>query len=361
MVGDTASDFRIRSRAAELLGLKTLTAVELVEGLEAAGVAVGPDGADGVGGVLDGSSAFIEVSGERWVSVAAQLTGVVWLTVLSEADAPPLDVLALDPDLDLLGWFALDGTVRHSSGHELEFVELDDGSDGLAGPPGWLAGLSGRTVAVRVDDGVVTVDAWDGDAGASPALVEAVRSVFDAQADRDEVVNTLTAFGPVPLVWMTVENLLWETLIADREAVCGAPMPPLAVLLDAAGLERSGTVVAPVGTDWAALDRWRRRARLRGVHHLNPAQVDRADALIDVADEVIDLREPETVAGLGSAGSWLGDPEIARTFWGHHSERETPPEVLAGFARQILATTPVHEAGGARWVLGRALDLAGEP
>jgi len=220
MVGDTASDFRVRRHAADLLGLEALTAAELVGRLEASGVAVGPDGADRVGGVLDGSSAFIEVSGERWVSVAAQLNGVVWLTVRSEAGAPP-DVLALDPDLDLVGWFALDGTVRYADGHVLELVELDDGSDGLAGPLGWLAGLGGRTVAVRVDDGVITVEAWDGAADASPALVEAVRSVFDVQADRDEVVNTLAAFGPVSLVRMTVEDLLWETVIAHREAVCG--------------------------------------------------------------------------------------------------------------------------------------------
>src|SRR5579871_6248819 len=67
------------------------------------------------------------------------------------------------------------------------------------------------------------------------------------------------------------------------------------------------------------------------------------------------------VARLGSAGAWLADPEVARTFWAVHQGRDTPPPILVEFARQVLAETPARDANGARWVLGRALDLAGDP
>jgi hypothetical protein len=47
--------------------------------------------------------------------VAAQLNGVVWLTVLSETDTPA-DILVLDADLDLLAWLAIDGGIRLGTG-----------------------------------------------------------------------------------------------------------------------------------------------------------------------------------------------------------------------------------------------------
>jgi hypothetical protein len=53
----------------------------------------------------------------------------------------------------------------------LESVELEDGSDGLAGPPGWLDGLPAPTVVVRPDDDILRVEAWDGPVGASTDVV----------------------------------------------------------------------------------------------------------------------------------------------------------------------------------------------
>ena len=62
------------------------TAEALAGELQAAGIDLGPDGADRLEDVLDGSSEFVELD-DGWVGVAAQLDGTRWITKVDADEA----------------------------------------------------------------------------------------------------------------------------------------------------------------------------------------------------------------------------------------------------------------------------------
>jgi hypothetical protein len=361
-----ASEWTIRRRAAEVFGLEVLSAEQLARRLEAVGVELGPDGEDRLGGVLDGSSAFVELEA-GWVAVGAQLDGTAWSTAVSADDAKA-GVLAVDPDLTLLGWWAMDVTPGIGpSGDVVETVELDDGSDGLMGPPGWLDEAADRVVVVRIEGQRVLLEALDGPPEVTPAQADALRTTFESQARRDELESSISAAPSVTLVNMMVEDLLWEALAAHREAFTSGVNPPLDLMLEAAGLERRDHTVAATGFDWAALARWHRRNKLARFHHLADRHVDAAELLLGASEAVID----DDLDALGPAGEeargatflavCLADPPVARAFWGEHVERDTSPDDLVRFARRLLDHVDGTGSGGPSWLAGRALDVAGDP
>ena len=216
-----ASHQSIRRAAADVLRTRSLTHTELIHELRAVGLDLGDDAVDTVMRAIDGDGRFAELADERWVSVPHLLEGTAWTTTVP--DPPPADdCLPVEPDLSLLGWWALDTPLPLAGGRDgsLEFVELDDGSTAFLGPPGWLEGDDEggrRTLVFTVVDGAVTLSRLERPPEPSAEQARAVRAAFDAGARHDELVNSLDEDTRVELVTIPLEDLLWEAVSAARE------------------------------------------------------------------------------------------------------------------------------------------------
>ncbi len=328
------------------------------------GIDLGPDGADRLETVLDESSEFVELDGGR-VGVAAQLDGTRWITAV-DADDAKVGALALDPDLVLLGWWVVDTTLTFgTSGEALLNDEYGDGDDVLIGPPGWLDAYAGANVEVRIAGTSLHVAAA-GEPNVPAEMLAAVRATFEQHAVFEEL-RDMFGGGPVDLTQMSVEDLLWESLVANHDVFCAQPIPPIDLLIAAAGLVRHDVAVLRGDADLAALHRWYRRNRVASTHRLEDEQVDWAEfviamsqaAMLGVADP---LRTPDQARAAATAFAVaLDDPAVGRALLGHHLDEETPPLDLASFARSIVGELPPEDGAGVRWLEGRALDLGGDP
>ena len=358
-----ASDHRIRRAAIDALGRRCLTADALTGELQGAGIDVGPDGADRLGEVLDGSSAFVELDA-GWVGVAAYLDGTRWITAIDEAGAK-VGALALEPDLALLGWWVVDTTLTLGASGQVLDVDDDLDADVLIGPPGWLDAYAGGNVEVRVD-GTALHLAPAGEPKVPVEIVAAVRATFEGHAEFEEL-RDMFADDPVDLTQMNVEELFWESLVANREVFAAHPIPPVDSLLAAAGLVRDHYAVLRADADLGALHRWYRRNRVASHHGLEGEQVDWAEFVIAMSQaamsgiaDPLGPTEQARAASIACAVA-LDDPAVCRALLGHHLDQETPPLDLAAFARSIVAELSPEDGAGARWLEGRALDLAGDP
>lgn len=360
-----ASDHRIRRAAIEALGRRCVTGEALAVELEAGGLDLGAEGADRLERALDASSEFVELD-DGWVGVAAQLDGTRWITAV-DADDAKSGLLALDPDLVLLEWWLVDTTLTlGESGRAFEVDEDLDADDVLMGPPGWLDAYSDANVEVNVV-GTALHFAPATDAPNVPAdLVDAVFAIFEQHATCEVLRDTL-GNDPVDLTQMSLEDLLWETLVGHRDACMNRPIPPVDVLLGAAGLVREYHTVLRGDVDLGALHRWHRRNRLASLHRLEDTQVDWAELVIAMSHAAIwgeadPLGPPEQVpAAAMLLAVALDDPAVCKALLGTHLGEETSPRDVAGFARSIVNELPAEDGAGARWLEGRALDLGGDP
>lgn len=364
-----ASSHAIRHAATGVLGTRALPLTELVSELIQRGLALGSDPEDRVVGALDGDGAFIELDGDRWISTASVLDATTWTTMVSAALAA-LDCLPVEPDLGLLGWWALDHAleVAGQTSATLECVELEDGTAGLDGPIGWLDGCEDAWVHVDIADARLAVGPLERAPEPTPVQVGAVRAGFERIGDRDVLAGAIGDEAPVELVRADLDDLLWEVLVADRVAFTDDPIPPVDHLLAGAGLERSGDLVIHAGTDRTALVRWELRRKLSAIHHLDDEQVDAAEILLAASfaslgewPDLLGPPEEESRAAHGLAAC-LTDTDVARAFVGQHAEWATEPGSLAGFARRLLAHLDEGvTAVGPRWLLARSLDQMGDP
>ena len=353
----TASDYRIRRAAIATLGTQCLDAEALASELEGAGIDLGDEGVDRLEDALDGWSEFIDVN-SGWLGVAATLDGTRWITTVDADDASQA-VLALDPDLMLLAWWSLDAALTLGETGEA----LDAGDDVLTGPPGWLDPYAGGHVEVRI---VGTALQVADEPTVAPAMTAAVRAAFDQHATAEELHDGFDD-GVVDLTQVGDEDLLWQSLAANRDAFTAGPIPPVDRLLEAAGLIRERGTVLRAGADLEALHRWHRRNRIAGPHRLDDQQVDWVEVAIGMSLAVISgepdpLGTPEEVpAAAALFAVALDDPAVCRAFLGHHLEAQTLPGALAEFVQSIVADLPADQCAGVRWLEGRALDLTGDP
>lgn len=417
MADTLASDHAIRRAAADVLGAGVLLLDELLAAIEGRGLVLARASRDRSDRLVDVlvDGAFAELDGERWLSMTGTLDATTWAAEVP-AELAAAECLPCGPDLVLLAAWAGAAPVEVDGDPpgELVVAELDDGSEVLAGPEGWLDAADGADAADRADgaDGAdVRVAVFGarvavvrlGDApGPSPAQVGAVAAAFDRIADRDELVTALVTATSVEIVTADIEDLLWESLATDRSAFLGSVIPRADELLAAAGLELTGRTVVPQGTDHAVVARHRRRERLAGIHDLDEMQVDAAEVVIAAsitsiaAAEADEADEAAAAAGSGATdpvedeefpaelamflSSCLVDPSVARAFAGEHAERDTDAVSLVGFARRLLAACdtlgidpsddPSADASdelfgaeaalGARWLLAHALDRSGD-
>jgi hypothetical protein len=341
-----------------------VTADALAGELQGAGIDLGPEGADRLAEVLEMSSEFVELDG-GWIGAGAQLDGTRWITAV-DAHSAKEGVLSLEPDLALLGWWAGDTTLTFGdSGEALEVDEDLEVDDVLIGPSGWLDAYAGRDVEVGVV-GTALHLAAPGESEVPPEMVAAVRATFEQHAAFEEL-RDMFGGDPVDLTQMSVEELLWETLVANRDVFVAQPIPKTDLMITAAGLVRERYLVLRGDADPGALHRWHRRNRVATTHRLKDEQVDWAEFVIAMSqaamsDIALPLGSPEQArtAAIAFAVA-LDDPQVCRALLGHHLDEQTPPLDLAAFARSISSELPPEDGAGVRWLEGRALDLGGDP
>ncbi|MGH8902339.1 MAG: hypothetical protein ACRDYA_11820 [Egibacteraceae bacterium] len=157
-------------------------------------------------------------------------TGVVEL----EPDLVPLLLIdQLDDPEDDNAYVALRGGGRAELGSF--FMPSDE--LGLAGPPGWLPEAAiGDTLAFRVTNGELSVTRVGEDPPLAEEAVEALRSAY-AQACRSGTADEETA--------QIVD--VFVVALAEHPALFRQPLPPLRLLLRAAGLEVNGKWVRRLG------------------------------------------------------------------------------------------------------------------
>ena len=336
--------------------------VDVLAALVADGVELGADPADRVLEALDASTAFVELAGERWCWVPSIADGVTWTTVLDPDDADH-DVLPVE-DLPVLGWWVIDRPVALPDGRP---VHDDDNGEAVIGPDGWLAGRAGP-IAVRLDGGVLRVDRLPAVPVPAPAQVAAVAAAFAALAETSSV-GGLRNLGttPVELTTAPTEEIVWESLAANVSVFAASPVAPLDDLLAAAGLERHGSVVGPVGSDWVGYEADMERRRAASRFGLDDDQADRWELAqvglhfarrATTADEVF-ADAGEEADKLAALVAWcVEDPDVARALWGHQLP-DDDREPLHRLCEAVLDRVEPTNTAGIRWLAARALDLDG--
>jgi len=119
---------------------------------------------------------------------------------------------------------------------------------------------------------------------------------------------------------------------------------------------------------FGALHRWRRRNRLASVHRLEGTQVDWAELVIAMS-RAVDLGQGRSTwpAGQGSRGgdacsqSRLTILRCVGRCSGLTSRRKRRRSISCASHNRSFTELPAEVGAGARWLEGRALDLAGDP
>lgn len=155
------------------------------------------------------------------------------------------------------------GHLRLVGGAVAEPTLLDDDTEVLVGPTGWLAGAgagvgAGDLVGFRVTGDEVEVVAGAG-ADIPAGLGEHLRRVFDRENEGDGMPVTV-----IELVNGAVSELVEAGGVAPAELV----LAPVGELMAQCGFEVRDDFAAPEGTDWEAFERMRAAtamARARGM------------------------------------------------------------------------------------------------
>ncbi len=240
------------------------------------------------------------------------------------------DVLTLDGDLCVVD-VDLDSLVL-VSGETIEVThEVPRGWHGLAGPAGWLAGLSeGDVVGLRRCGPHVQLEVVPHpEAGAAEvaAVLEEMRSVLGAGAGDELTQHVLNA------------------LIEDSE-LFRQPVLPLSELLVQAGLTQDGPFFGPGDQLWH-----RHGFAVAFTRRLVGAQYNLDECCHRALDVVFDGWRANVLGATGlsdapseaSVATALAHGQVAGAFVGHADGPETG-EQLAAFVRSLVSAAP-NEAG----------------
>jgi hypothetical protein len=344
---------------------------EIAEALADALPGDGDDALAAVEEALEGDP-FVLLPDDRFVDGIAALEGRAFTHRLTAEEAAD-GTIPLLPDLEALAWPATD-VVPLAAGGEGRLIPMDAGGDALGGPSGWLgvAG-AGDVVVLRWAGGAVQVATGVPDPGETDRLAAALAAAHEACAGRSDRGALLV-------------DVVFHAVVDDPEAFT-AIAPPLAELLEAAGLERRGEWVGPAGSEWldpfeasqAADDRMLEAAYGFGPcchaaiaavraafarHLIGEAPDDRAAVLDALAHE--EVAEAFGREVLGWTDSDLAEPLAGfaeALAGGAGGRRAAPARFLAGLAHEargdLLAAERAHESAiAADPELGAALAEA---
>ncbi len=314
---------------------------DLADELVEMGLDMGTDPEDRLYGAIQDDSRFAPAR-DGMVFLPALLEGTRW-TAAVEAEHAQEDFVRLDVDLGILIWWLIVDEVSliDDEGGELGLLEVDgidvDGADTdvLFGPAGWLEPFAGRLAIIEVVGGALRLSACEQEPSPTTRQVDAIRSGFE-RAARTESYSDVMADEPVELTFAMGEAVTIEALVADRGAFVDEQPPRHNALLEAAGLQRRGPIVAAADFDWDMLSSWQRRNGLKWESKLGDEETDFLSMLVG-ASEMFVAGDPQALgddaeqrtAVTGLLTSILEEFDgVAWAFWEYMARRVPVTETL---------------------------------
>lgn len=361
----------VRAAMVAALSDGPLTESELIERVSADS-SLGRPGPvrDAVRQLVRRSGVFVEISG-RLSYLPALVDGTAW-TVEVDAELAQQQMLPMNPSLSPIGWWLLrDGAdLVDDAGEVIGRVETDsawlDGVDAdvLVGPDGWLDAAAGGWAAVTIRAERLQVSALAAPPAPTQRQSDALRTGFETVATDHDVV--LFDGDERPLRYSNADDPVHAALIADREAFVGSPVPPLPDLVAAAGLEQRGSTMVAAGFDWATMETWRRRNRMRVLHGLDDRRIDALMVAIgaweqfttDGIDALGPEDEHENAAMLISVMLELDG--VAEAFWDEAHDRGGTIDEVWAFAAVVAELLDGIPLGGLGWVEARCRFESGD-
>jgi hypothetical protein len=288
----------------------------------------------------------------------AIVDGTTWTVPISEldlvSDTVPTDALGLLFMPLINEWCTLDGGDSIGiDAHDRRRRAADslgvESRGGIAFPDGWLAdhgAKAGSYLLLRLNGDVVEAACSDAAAPPSADLIDALTGTLGPESSSTACRHAV--------------QVLTEVFVLHPE-LRGTRVPPLDELIEAAGLARDGSYVAPIGFDF---ERERVRRRVQDVANrleLRESEVQ-AYATLAIAwhgwttarDEV----EPEL---LSAAARALDLIPVATAFVDEECDAEELEwlDDMVSFGEALIgAATGRHQAGPA-WLVAQALGVAG--
>lgn len=349
-----ASRHAIVTRAVDFLGNGMATTAAIVDHLLAEGLELGDSPVDHVEAALE-VDGIVDLIG-AWAHPTSVLSGPIWrLDLPVDAD----DVLEMDGSLASLGWWPDSTPLSRPEGDELEF---EIGPNTILGPDGWLRSFAGRTVEVSIVNDVLHITPASDSTVDPSAMAAAIRRSFERE------VQAYASFG-LPSSKVDLSNLLLEALALDRAGFLKQPIPALELLLDGAGLESNGLLVADKGSvNWAADEAERTDLRLASEYRLSPNEADFFKAAMGAS--LMYLDGDPTFGGEhdnpeGSAlfiSTCLATRNASRAFLAEHQHRDTDDADLLRFAEALLEWVGDGPGcGGPAYIAAVVLDRLHRP
>lgn len=354
----------IVQRAADVLGLSALTKDELTDRLVGEGLDLGADPVHAVADALMDRGDFYPV-GDRFVHVPTQLEGTAWCTSAENVKVDD-DLLMVEPDLSLLGWWLVDGSLPlvggdgEPTGGSVTFEEDGEGDPAIAGPEGWLDPWRGRHIQVRVVGGGLHLEPRDRHPSPSDPMIEAMREAFAGAITEHQIAGRDPA--PDELEFSSLSAVLWSSLLLDRAAFTGTGVPPMDVVVAAAGFEREAHLIATAGFDWNALHRWQHENMVSHRYGFDDDQSERLAMLMGASSLMIagdpgPLGDPDERDDAAAVlALCLADPEICQAFMAEHTIAATDPHALLEFAMLLVSAMGGVGGGGCAFVAAVCLD-----
>ncbi len=347
-----------RDLVIELLGHEPITEGELSDRLLA-----DPDYEGSAGDVSNRLARLLQLdtsivpTSAGLVHIPTLVDGTRW-TVRVDSDDLEQGFLRIKPDLAVLSWWLVDGAVpmrssdgRWSSIAKTDGLILDDAdTDVLFIEEGWID-PSTDWIEVRVADGELVVAALDSPPDPTDAQIQALMSGFE----RDVAYRSESPLlpGAERFASSSPGAALTEAIVVDRTAFVASPCPPLAALVDAAGLDHRGHDLAETGFDWASYDDWRAANRFELSYDLDRAGAEKLVRL----SAAIEGRLPD-VEAVEIAVDALDDGAVAEAFWEEIDFGYSFDDAFMFVDRAIeIVGEPLPVGLG--WVRARMLDLEG--
>ena len=371
---------RVRSHIEGILAEGPVPFDDLVSALLDRGLDLGPEPDERLDDVLATMERvdFVQVEGgdEAGTHVdwcfdrLALFDGTTWTVPISELDLAS-DTLPTEPLGPLLGpllndWCTLDGagTIdldidgrRQAAADSLGVVQRGGVAPsggvaprgGVSLPTGWLAAhgaRSGGFLLLQLDDGVVGARDTDLATSPSPALVDALSGSF--------------ASPPSPQACRHFTEVLIEIFVLHPE-LRGSELPPLADLVEAAGLVRDGIFLAQTGFDF---ERERLRRRVEDVATEMRFEDDEAQAYATLVvawhgwSARSDGVQPEVLVGAAHA---LEHIRVATVFVEDECDPDEPDDLdeVASFGESLIDAVSGRHRAGPAWLVAQALLVAG--
>jgi SEC-C motif len=362
------SSDELKQAMIDALAGRPLSRDELIESMTASS---GRGVADDVSRLLQFDTTFGELS-SGIVYTPSLLEGTTW-TVPIDGDDARDGFVRIHPNLTHLGWWLINDDVelRDADGqvigtHETDGILLDDvDTDVLYGPDGWLEPL-GELASVEVRDGTLRWSPVDDRSEPTAAQRATLDAGFDV-AVRSEAALKDPRPASSGLEYDSLDIVVLEALVADREAFTDRRVPPLVDLLDDAGFEIRRDDVARAGFDWTGLDTWRATNRMVSLYGLDREEAEGFAMVWGAARLVVegdvdafgtDDEERESAAAVLAA--CLDAPSVAAALWSRHVDEGGSATDLGRFARALRERLGEVPADGLDWLEARCLDHAGD-